>query len=179
MALYLGNKKVCPIIFKYKDIELLKGIIEGTAKDIVLPDSITKIADDFFRGGNSHPFKDSSIKSIKANEVTEIGVYSIYGHTNSLKTIELPNLKIIGDYGLCPASVSGYKGCVAEKIILGKLEYIGKCGLQGLFYNKNGITQEIQMSFNNCVIGEQAFRYNESITSFDATGVKSFEKYVF
>lgn len=156
--------------------ELLKGIVEGTATDIVLPDNVTKIAQYFFNGsGSSYPFS-YGITSIKATGVTEIGNNAFT--SQDLKTIELPNLKIIGNYGLSTGANSPTTYSITEKIILGKLEKVGNYGFNGLFNPDSNITQEIEMSFNNCEIGNYAFRYY-NLPSFDGTGVKSLGDQVF
>lgn len=154
--------------------EVLKGIVEGTATDIVLPDNVEKIANRFFYKSNSHPFA-KGINSIKASGVTELGEYAL--GSQKLKSIEFPNLKIIGDYGLSTGASSNNGYSSTEKIILGKLEKVGKYGFNGLF-NYDGITPEIEMSFNNCEIGDYAFKYY-NYPSFDGTGVKSLGEQVF
>lgn len=162
------------------DDELLKGIIEGTATDIVLPDNITKIAGSTFgRIGNNVKYP-SNLVSIKGNGIIEIGSYGVNdsNYIGTLKTIEFPNLKKIGNYGLSTGAASGSHYCIVEKIILGALEEIGQYAFNGLFNPTRSITQDIQMSFNNCVINDYAFRFY-NLPSFDATGVKSFGKAVF
>ena len=158
--------------------ELLKAIVEGTAKDIVLPDNIEIISTSFFRGTANYAFANSGLKSIKANGVTELKDYAIYSHYKTLETIELPNLKIIGNYGLANSGGSDSLKGTVKKLKLGALEKIGNYGLEGIFNPDTSISQEIEMSFNNCEIGNYAFKYY-NYASFDGTGVKSLGQEVF
>ena len=159
--------------------EFLKNMVEGTLTEINLPSDITRISKYAFRGGvNSSSFICGSLEYIKGENVETIETYGVYGHSSTLKEINFPNLKEIADYGLSNGAGADSSNCVLEKIILGNLEKIGNNGLNGQFNPKSNITQEVQMSFNNCEIGNYAFRYY-NLPSFDATGVKSIGQRVF
>lgn len=153
--------------------EILKGIVEATATDIVLPDNIEKIANYFFYNSNDYPFYNKKITSLTANGVKEVGEKILYGHgCNSLREINLPKLEIIGAGGLRTEAGSLMTYCTVQKIKLGKLKNVGASAFSGLFNPTDGITQEIEMSFEDCVVGKSAFGYY-NLPSFDGTGIKS------
>lgn len=153
--------------------EILKGIVEATATDIVLPDNIEKIANYFFYDDSSHAFYNKKITSLTANGVKEVGVQILYGHgCKSLREINLPKLEIIGAGGLRTEAGSQMTYCTVQKIKLGKLKSVGDSAFSGLFNPTDGITQKVEMSFEDCVVGKSAFGYY-NLPSFDGTGIKS------
>lgn len=153
--------------------EMLKGIVEATVTDIVLPDNVEKIANYFFYNSNNYPFYNKKITSLTANGVKEVGAKILYGHgCNSLREINLPKLEIIGEGGLRTEAGSLMTYCTVQKIKLGKLKSVGASAFSGLFNPTTGITQEIEMSFEDCVVGKSAFGFYD-LPSFDGTGIKS------
>lgn len=166
MPLYMNGKKVCPIITK-RDNSLLKSFIEEPPTDIILPDNIEKISNNFFRG--SYVF--SLIYSIKANGVKEVGNYSLYGHRGTLKSIIMPNVKKIGNYAFDTSTGSGGDKAKLSQIVLGRLEQIGERAFSGRL-NPDGQTVEIDFSFNDCIVGKNAFQFYD-LPSFDCSGIKS------
>lgn len=151
--------------------EVLKSIIEGTATEIVLPDNVEKITSSLFRNASGYPFYNTNIKSIKANGVIEINAYGVAGQLKELETIEMPNVKKIGNY----AFHSTLNGKI-KKVVFGSLEEIGNYALYGVFNVDEAI--EANFGFNNCVVGDYAFvNYNQP--SFDASGIKTLGKRVF
>lgn len=157
--------------------ETLKSIVEGTATDIVLPDNVEKIAKYFFYKSTNYPFSNG-LNSIKANGVKEVEKYALAYHRETLTEINLPNLEVVGDVALASGAGAFSQTCRVRKIKLGKLTSIGTSGLGGIFNPASGITQEIEISFENCVIGETAFRFYNA-PSFDGTGIKSIGTQIF
>lgn len=151
--------------------ELLKSIVEATATEIVLPENIEKIAKYFFYDSSNYPFSDG-LTSFKANGIKEVGAYGMAGHRDSMTTIELPNVEVIGNYGLSTLAYAFSDTTLTTKIKLGKLKSIGNKAFNGLFNPATTYNQEVEMSFNDCVIGTNAFAYY-NLYSFDGTGIKS------
>lgn len=159
--------------------ETLKSIVEATITDIVLPDNIEKIAEGFFRNGTTgYPFRNKNITSITANGVKEVGSYILSGHMDSLTEINLPNLEVIATGGLSTGGTASSFTCNVSKLKLGKLKNVGKEGFNGLFNPATGINQDVEYSFDNCVIGDNAFKYF-NYPSFDGTGIKSIGAQIF
>ena len=151
--------------------EVLKGIVEVTATDIVLPDNVEKIAKYFFYKSTNYPFSNG-ITSIKANGVKEVEKNAVANNRETLTEINLPNLEVVGDTALASGAGGFSQTCLVKKIKLGKLKSVGTSGFSGIFNPASGITQEIEMSFDNCVISTNAFKYYNA-PSFDGTGIKS------
>lgn len=153
--------------------EVLKGIVEATVTDVVLPDNVEKIAKYFFYKSINYPFSNG-LNSIKANGVKEVEKNALYGHRETLTEINLPNLEIVGDSALSSGAGGFSQTCIVKKIKLGKLKSVGATGLGGIFNPASGINQEVEYSFDDCVIGTNAFKHY-NFRSFDGTGIKSID----
>jgi len=140
-------------------------VIEGETTDLVLPSKITKIRSEMFSVEGT-----AFLTSISGEAVEEVGKYTIYKQ-DTIKTINLPNCKIIGEAGLVTKNITAdsHTNNNLETVILGQLENIGNGGLKGVFKKSS---QTRIFSFNNCVIGQSAFVYN-SFSELDLSGVKS------
>ena len=142
--------------------EMLKSIVEGSATDVVLPDSITSIANALFQVSSSD-LPTATINSIIADEVTQVGK-NAFSSQNLLKIINLPKCEVINDNSFTMSTPNQI-----EKVILGSLSKVGYYGLGRTFANSQ---IEYSFSFNNCEISGYAFSEN-SFVELDLTGVKS------
>ncbi len=90
---------------------------------IKIPDNVTEIADDVFRGS-------SYINSVDLNNVTKIGAYAFYGCTN-LATVEFTNVTEIGELA--------FAGCI----------YLSSSGVEGVLELPKIVTISAN-AFNGC-----------------------------
>ena len=172
-------------IYKNGELVLVAPVLNlGTSKHLVLPDTMTKVANGAFAG-------NSVIESVAGKNVTEIGAYA-FADCPNLKTIDFPKLTKIGERAFFNAesltiidttSADGdelardqfalvtYIGDYAfAGTAIGKLSVINNASIgEGAFYLCTELTA-VTIG-NNVTIGEGAFSTAYEDYSYMATGV--------